>query len=403
MESKILHKFFIVIPTRNRPDTVSHSIKTVLNQNYENYEIIVSDNSDDSRTEKLIKQIGNSKINYYRTPETLCMSKSWEFALSHVSEKGYVHILGDDNGIMPDCLSYVNNIFNHTSAEAIISNPIQYTWPSENNLPSINIPLMNKIFEYNSHKALKAAFNTTVGYDRLANINMGFISTDLINKVRTITGGPYFLSTQPDVISSLFNAFSSQSFIYSFKPFAINGGSVHSNGMAASKPSAISKFTDENRKSGVNFHPLFPECTSYYLNVFESFAVASDIFKENDRAYKINFKKLTKKIINNELIKSKRIWLIPYFKEFFKRINMEVDLSKYELLEYPDIVKNIPHEKISHGIYSSVKDYGFKNVFEAAIFSQKILENNESNKSIKGSLRYIYFSYLMGGKRINIL
>jgi len=47
-------KFTIVIPTRDRADTLIYSIQNALAQDYENFEILVSDNASNDNTKKVV-------------------------------------------------------------------------------------------------------------------------------------------------------------------------------------------------------------------------------------------------------------------------------------------------------------------------------------------------------------
>lgn len=60
----------ILIPTHNRPDYFELALNSVLVQNYENIEIIVSDNSDDDLTyQRILPYLGkHQQINYSRVP-----------------------------------------------------------------------------------------------------------------------------------------------------------------------------------------------------------------------------------------------------------------------------------------------------------------------------------------------
>ena len=82
--------FSICVPTRNRTETLFHCLKTLLNQSFNFYEIIVTDNSDEEesiKTLKLIEEFKSSKIRYYKTPSILSMTGNYEFALSKTSGK----------------------------------------------------------------------------------------------------------------------------------------------------------------------------------------------------------------------------------------------------------------------------------------------------------------------------
>jgi glycosyltransferase involved in cell wall biosynthesis len=87
--------FSIVIPTRNRPQLILDTVISAVSQNYESFEVIVSDNSSDEKTWDALKvgqQLDN--INYVRPPQELSMPDHWEFASTQARGK-YVLILTD--------------------------------------------------------------------------------------------------------------------------------------------------------------------------------------------------------------------------------------------------------------------------------------------------------------------
>ena len=54
--------FSIIIPTRNRSETLYYSVLTVLNQSFSDFEIIISDNSEDNLTIILVSKIKDKRI-----------------------------------------------------------------------------------------------------------------------------------------------------------------------------------------------------------------------------------------------------------------------------------------------------------------------------------------------------
>ena len=74
------NKFTIIIPTRERCDTLYHTIRTCLNQTYKNYEIIVSDNFSQDDTKKIVTSFDDKRITYINTGKRCSMSENFEFA-----------------------------------------------------------------------------------------------------------------------------------------------------------------------------------------------------------------------------------------------------------------------------------------------------------------------------------
>jgi len=57
--------FSIVIPTYNRGNYLKLAIKSILRQNYDDYEIIITDNASTDNTKEVIYSFRNKKIKYF--------------------------------------------------------------------------------------------------------------------------------------------------------------------------------------------------------------------------------------------------------------------------------------------------------------------------------------------------
>ena len=127
--------FSIIIPTRNRQETLPYALLTCLNQvDFEDYEIIISDNSDNRIISyKAIEFCLNEKIRYIYPPHIMSMTDHWEFALNFARGE-YVTYLGDDDGLLRQCLITVAMwLHAHDNIEAVISKSLLYLWPNAMN------------------------------------------------------------------------------------------------------------------------------------------------------------------------------------------------------------------------------------------------------------------------------
>lgn len=87
--------FSIVIPTKNRPEYLKDSIQSVLLQDFDDYELIVSDNFNDEHTQRLIAEFGDyDRFFSFRTDKELNMIDHWEFATKKAKGE-YVILLAD--------------------------------------------------------------------------------------------------------------------------------------------------------------------------------------------------------------------------------------------------------------------------------------------------------------------
>ncbi|MFZ8803251.1 MAG: glycosyltransferase family 2 protein [Candidatus Calescibacterium sp.] len=103
--------FSIVIPTRDRPNLLREAIQSALEQEFDDYEIIVSDNSTNSETEKVVSEFESKKLKYFRTPKPLDMPRSWDFALSKANGK-FITFLADDDLLPKKFLRFYSKIVN---------------------------------------------------------------------------------------------------------------------------------------------------------------------------------------------------------------------------------------------------------------------------------------------------
>lgn len=94
----------ILIPTYNRPDYLEQALKSALAQTYPNTEIIICDNSEDRRSEEMVKayQSGpnGSKIKYVRNKQNIGPAANQEQCLK-LSAGEYINFLMDDDLLHP--------------------------------------------------------------------------------------------------------------------------------------------------------------------------------------------------------------------------------------------------------------------------------------------------------------
>jgi glycosyltransferase involved in cell wall biosynthesis len=225
--------FTIIIPTRERSDTLVRTLETALSQDYDQFKVLVSDNASDDDTQEKVISINDPRLKYVNTGRRVSMSENWEFALSHV-ENGWITVLGDDDALLPGTLRKVNDIIIRTGTSAIRSNGCSYFWPGFNdtNYGELNISLERGYEIRDSGQMLQQVLDGFRAHDELPMLyNGGFISIDLIKRAKLVTER-FFMSMNPDVYSAIVLSFLTDSYIYSREPLAINGASLHSNGTA---------------------------------------------------------------------------------------------------------------------------------------------------------------------------
>lgn len=114
-------KYSIVIPTRNRVDLLKQCIHTILDQNFNDLEIVISDNFSDDDTGRWIKSLEDTRIKYYRTSEFLSVTENWNNCIEKASGD-YILMLGDDDGLAPNYFLKLEEILKSYKDPAVIYN-----------------------------------------------------------------------------------------------------------------------------------------------------------------------------------------------------------------------------------------------------------------------------------------
>ena len=286
-------KFTIVIPTRDRADTLIYSIQNALAQDYENFEILVSDNASNDNTKKVVLEFNDKRIRYINTGKRVSMSHNWEFALDHVSD-GWVTLLGDDDGLLPGALKTVNKIIDETDTQAIRSNGSTYAWPSlhSEEYGRLTLSLKKGYKKVDSKKTLTKVMNGELQYNNLPVLyNGGFVDICLINEVKVIMGR-FFHSMAPDVYSGIVFSLLIDEYIYSNEPLAINGASHHSTGTAGYEKNKRKREYNPSKmfytESNIQFHKDLPllsngaPVSSLQAVVYECYLQAAPFHKKKN-------------------------------------------------------------------------------------------------------------------------
>jgi len=243
--------FNIIIPTRNRLVTLRHSLKTVLNQDYKNFKLIISDNNSADGTREFVESLNSTNIEYYNTGRGLSMSSNYEFALSKIKE-GFVIVIGDDDGLLPSALKNLNDIINRENVLAISTCTALYYWPGGSPFENLLMIPRGKVkFERRkSARFIKKVLEGDLDYSELPMLYTGgIVHSSLIAKAKN-QQNKFYNSFTPDVYSGIAIASVVNEYLRIEKIFAISGLSKFSNGqsqLGKNKDSSIAQvFFSEN-------------------------------------------------------------------------------------------------------------------------------------------------------------
>jgi len=89
-------KVSVIIPTFNRATFLKTAIESVLRQNYDNFEIIITDDNSQDNTQGVVKEFSDKRIRYIRQKKNKGVSAARNTAIK-VSEGEYIAFLDDDD------------------------------------------------------------------------------------------------------------------------------------------------------------------------------------------------------------------------------------------------------------------------------------------------------------------
>lgn len=122
--------FSVLMPTRNRATLLRSALKAAINQEFEDYEIVVCDNNSVDETRMVVEEFNGSadKIRYVNPGRDLSMCDNWEFVLNH-ARGDYLIYLCDDDALAPNSLSYIHELLAHFQSEVLVWRSASYYHP----------------------------------------------------------------------------------------------------------------------------------------------------------------------------------------------------------------------------------------------------------------------------------
>lgn len=122
-------KFSVLLPTRNRLDLLRLAVETVRRQDYDDWEIVVSDNASDDDIRGFVDTLADERIRYVRSDSLIPVTDNWNRALAHCTGD-YIIMLGDDDGLLPGYFSSARRLIEaHDAPEVLYTSALLYAYP----------------------------------------------------------------------------------------------------------------------------------------------------------------------------------------------------------------------------------------------------------------------------------
>lgn len=121
----------MLLPTRNGGNFLENCIRSILEQDYDSFELVISDNANTDATPEVIgKFAADSRVKVIRQEHAISVSENWTAALQ-ASSGEYVLMMGDDDCLLPGALRRLAEVLDRQAApDCILFNAYSYVSPN---------------------------------------------------------------------------------------------------------------------------------------------------------------------------------------------------------------------------------------------------------------------------------
>lgn len=293
--------FSVIIPTRNRPELFKDALQSVLLQDFNDFEVIISDNSTDENTQVAIEPfVNNSKLIAFRADGNLSMPQHWEFATQKARGR-YVLVLTDRSVLKQHALHTIHAAINASVDDVLVCAWRWSLFDDNTGCEYADFPLIKQdaIVNLSSQEIARNFVNRQEGYpyDLPRALNSCY-RNDIAAHIRNHRA--LFLPLSPDFTSAfLLLAHTKQVLFLDTALFISQGLSVSNGGQASDSISAAESYLST---LGI---------TDYYAHVPIKMPLVENIIFEDFLAIQ--------ELIGGELNKVDMNWV-----EYFVRCRKEI-------------------------------------------------------------------------------
>ena len=234
------HPFFsIVIPTRNRPKLFREALQSALEQDFDDFEVVVSDNSSDEDTQAIIRTFrDNPRLSAFRA-ENLSMPAHWEFATLKARGR-YVLVLPDRSVLKRHALRTIHAAICSSKRDVLVCSWRWSLFDDSLNLVYADYPVVqaDEVLNLPSKNIIRsfATGGARIPYDLPRGLNSCY-RYDLADEIRS-KHGALFLPLSPDFTSAFLLLAHAENVLFLDTAIVISQGLGVSNGGVVSRSKA---------------------------------------------------------------------------------------------------------------------------------------------------------------------
>ena len=235
MNKKKFIKYSVLVPTYNKLEYLKYTIESVLTSNYQNFELIISNDFSTDGTEEYLSTINDNRVKIIKPPIKLTVTENYEFMLNFAKGE-WVTILGDDDGLLPSFFEKLDKFLHaFKNVKLIHTKPAFYYWEDVDDYYGPRVCDYQNFFETpkirNSKKALLMAL---AGLSLRTNLPMiytsGLVKMELVSEIKKKSAGFFFHSAIPDYYSMIALLYETKTYLEINEPIFWVGTSKKSGG-----------------------------------------------------------------------------------------------------------------------------------------------------------------------------
>lgn len=239
-------KYSILIPTYNAGTYLKECIDTIIQQNYEDYELLISDDHSTDGTNEYIGTLKHPRIKAFWAPYEMSMSEHWEWLLSHAQGE-WIIFVGQDDGLQPyffDLAERLINIAEKQNIRTIQSKRAYFFWPGCEGVYGFrNVLAYDAASRIEKRSSFLAACHVLGGFHQYFELPIMYTSSvfhkSILEEARALQNGKVFVTHPQDANLAALACSLDRHFIYSGIPLGWEGASIKSAGMAVAEDSDL--------------------------------------------------------------------------------------------------------------------------------------------------------------------
>lgn len=273
----------VIIPTRERIETLRSTVSTALDQKSRRFEVLVSDNASSDGTTEFVSSIADQRLRYVNTGRRLSMSANWDFALEHARGE-YVVVIGDDDAVLPGALDRLIIDMERNPSDVYSWPKHVYVWPDSERgayVESFAAQVGGRSLDL-AERSMRVLAMGGWGHYALPSMYHSLVARRIPDEMRQRFGHVYHAAL-PDVFMALcVPAFATMAWDVGYSVTA-HGRSSKANGWVATpnqQPIQIHRFIKEY--GDYQLHPsLYPDIPMMANLAPDAVLVARDLFADH--------------------------------------------------------------------------------------------------------------------------